>query len=538
MTVKEEAGLVLGVRVAAVAGGGFVVAWDVSAGGVVGREVYVQLYDANAQAVGGPVRANPAGSGDQRLGGLAAFSDGGFVVVFDDSRGDTTDYGVKARLFNATGSAGATITLNETASGDQTMPDVAVLDVDDEWVAVWIDANPTTAPKKIQTRRFYRDGTSAPGVRERIAPTTLDGDQTRPRGAAGTGDRVFMVWESPSLASGGGEIGGRLFAPDGDPLGPELIVNEVTAGAQTAPAVAGGANRFVVAWQRPDGTSSDVAMRIFDGDGNALGAETQVHGASTGSEREPAVALGSDGGFVVAWVAGTGSGSRVKLRGWDKEGQTIIDELAVDGGAGLEVARPRVAWVPGGTSFVVIWQSKHATEGLNILTRRVTTGANAATPTLGAETVANTTVAGDQQVPVIAVGTTGVTTMCWETGDDIVCRTVQANGATAVAEFKPHVTTAGVQKAVHLRHTSQGRLLVAWETDGVDFEGTAVQVRQFPALGAPSGKRIMGNRQVLGSQTRPFVVPLANQSRFFVGWEAPGRDGSGQAVVYRVVPTP
>jgi hypothetical protein len=113
--------------IAALSGGGHVVAWVSSGqdGSVDG--IYAQRLDANGIGVGPEFRVNTTLGNDQTDPAIAALSDGGFVVVWSDDGGaDGSGWGVFAQRFDAAGVAqGAQFKINSTTSSTQYQPSVA-----------------------------------------------------------------------------------------------------------------------------------------------------------------------------------------------------------------------------------------------------------------------------------------------------------------------------------------------------------------------------------------------------------------------------
>src|SRR4051794_30165388 len=61
-------------------------------------------------------------------------------------------------------------------------------------------------------------------------------------------------------------------------------------------------NRSVVVWRTDYGTTdSDIRAQLYDGVGNRVGGEFGI-ATSTKKEHAPAVAMDSQGNFVVAWT--------------------------------------------------------------------------------------------------------------------------------------------------------------------------------------------------------------------------------------------
>jgi hypothetical protein len=80
-------------------------------------------------------------------------------------------------------------------------------------------------------------------------------------------------------------------------------VNTFTTGLQLTPAVAVDDNGdFVVVWSSPnDGAYGGIAGQRFDSNGGMLGPEIVVNTYTSGAQRSPSVAVDANGNFVVVW---------------------------------------------------------------------------------------------------------------------------------------------------------------------------------------------------------------------------------------------
>jgi hypothetical protein len=99
----------------------------------------------------------------------------------------------------------------------------------------------------------------------------------------------------------------RLFAPDGEAVGPQFRVHEWSTVDSYEPAIAGlGDNGFVVVWTtEPVATEEESESRIFarrfSTTGSPLGGESRVNSHLRGLHRNAAVAGNARGRYVVAW---------------------------------------------------------------------------------------------------------------------------------------------------------------------------------------------------------------------------------------------
>ena len=265
--------------------------------------------------------------GDQVHPDVAVTAGGGFSV-WQDNMTDGDGWGISAMQLNGTLSgSGSSFRVNAQGAGDQENPRVSLLR-NGGAVFVW-----QGGPKGFQHiyARFMSSGN-----------TWLTGDvmvnastnyfQISPAIATLTNGNVIVVWASFNEAAPGSmqDVYGRIYSPAGTPVTGEFLINQFNpannpnyAFNQRAPTVAASVNGgFIVAWVSEQertqinianpagGTDSstvtfpsvDVYARSYDSGGNAQGNEFLVDTASNPCD-DPAVAIGSDGGFVIAWDA-------------------------------------------------------------------------------------------------------------------------------------------------------------------------------------------------------------------------------------------
>lgn len=128
-------------HVTALAGGGFVVAWDSYFNDQRGfsiSDIFFQRFDSAGRALDGVVQANVASGGGRYDAAITALSDGGFLVAWQGSDGE--ENGVFGRRFGADGTAidATEFALNQGRAGDQTSPDVKAL-AGGGFAAAWVD---------------------------------------------------------------------------------------------------------------------------------------------------------------------------------------------------------------------------------------------------------------------------------------------------------------------------------------------------------------------------------------------------------------
>jgi Ca2+-binding RTX toxin-like protein len=166
----------------------------------------------------------------------------------------------------------------------------------------------------------------------------------------------------------------------------------------------------------------------------------------------------------------------------------------------------------------------------------------------GSEILVNTTTASDQGRSAIAVLPDGRIVIAWrdlsQTGGDtaflaVRARILNADGSQSVAEFIVNTTTAGNQGEPAIAVFADGRFVVSWtdsSTTGGDTTGNAVRARVFNADGSEAVPEFLVNSVTTGGQFESDIAILAD-GRFVVTWldgSATGADTSGAGVKARI----
>lgn len=166
----------------------------------------------------------------------------------------------------------------------------------------------------------------------------------------------IVAWAAPDAEWSG--IFSRRFGADGAPVDLPVQVNATSAAGQTQPALAltsdGG---HVIAWTSQAGADHEVRTQRFDPAGAPIGAETVVSANATGAD----VATLAGGGHVVTWYDAAGGSRHVRAQTFDATGQPAGAQLQVDMGAPA-AGDPAVAALPDG-GFFVTWAGYPAAGG-------------------------------------------------------------------------------------------------------------------------------------------------------------------------------
>lgn len=363
------------------------------------------------------------------------------------------------------------------------------------------------------------------------------GAQNRPSAAAVADGGFIVTWETFGSDGDNGGVSARRFNPDGTAAGSEFTVNTYVVLRQGAPQVSTADDgSFVVVWEGEiqDGSGYGIFGQRYDASGVRLGAEFPVNTYITSDQRNPDVSMTGDGNFVVVWASQgqDGSGSAVIARLFGNDGLPASDEFTVNTYTSLGQYTPRVDTAADG-SFVVVWASYDGRDGAGygIFGQRFSpTGL----PT-GTEFAINQFTVGAQRRPAVAVTPTGFMVVWDSEGNDgsnlgIAGRLYDSTGLPVGDEFVVNTYDYDNQYRADIAADSNGGFVVAWDSIGLDGDGTAVISQQFDAAGVITGPELVINTSVIGDQGAPTIAASAS-GKYVVAWSDELKDASASAVV-------
>ncbi|MBV8688256.1 MAG: hypothetical protein JOZ90_15990, partial [Alphaproteobacteria bacterium] len=201
---------------------------------------------------------------------------------------------------------------------------------------------------------------------------SLPGLQQSPDVAALATGNFVAVWienDGGNPQNSDQDVRAQIISPQGQKIGPEILVNPVSAGNQQAPAVAALAGGgFVVAWT-DFGVPSTVRAQVFDGSGNKVGSVIAAQGDGFNGQLWPDVAGLADGGFALVWRQRFATQQDpqgdypVKLEWFNADGSprgpaVQVNSTSTGMGGSLSIFdKPTVAGLAGG-GLVVGWADK------------------------------------------------------------------------------------------------------------------------------------------------------------------------------------
>jgi hypothetical protein len=344
--------------------GRFVVVWmsrgQVAAGN---SELFGQRFNADGTKAGGEFQVSSTKASSLYYGpdnyDVSMAPDGRFVVAW--SGYGSADRAVYAQAYNADGSKnGARATVDNTT---------------DQWTEYKVSVAVNKSGEF--TVLFDWEKGFATGLKARMysaaaAPKAAAFWVTNVRrayeidlGVADSGNLV-AVWRYFDIDT---EVFGQRIDAAGTLAGTEFHVNSSIAKAQDKPAVAVKSDgSFLVAWQSAHAAPSPsvgVYAQRFDSSAAKLGGEVAVSLATTGYMEQPAVGVDNTGRWVVAWAndggPAAGNGDEIWAQRFNADGTRPEATFRVNTFDQNDQDDPRLAMASGGR-FVIVWSDRKQEE--------------------------------------------------------------------------------------------------------------------------------------------------------------------------------
>jgi hypothetical protein len=391
------------------------------------------------------------------------------------------------------------------------------------------------------------------GAEGQVNTYTTD-SQSEPAVAVDDAGNFVVVWSSDG--SWGSDIDwnsiqGRIFYSNGFPAGPQDQVNTFTTSLQSQPAVAADADGdFVVVWTSFDEYGEEFGIRgqRYGSDGLPAGGEFQANTYITDYQTNPAVAMNTDGDFVVVWQSygsGDDDSSDYSIQGqrYAADGTPAGEEFQVNSYTTGDQVHPAVGMSADG-DFVVVWRSDMSGggdfDGTSIQGRIFSSSGAPVTP----QAQVNNYTTGNQELPAVGVHGEGNFVVVWRSygsnGDDSSYTSIQgriyaSNGAPIGLQDQVNTYTSSYQSSPAVAVNGDGNFVVVWKSHGShgdDSSGTSIQGQLYSSNAAPVGAEFQVNTYTTGTQSNP-AVGFDAEGRFVVAWESGGSsadDDSGTSI--------
>ncbi len=334
------------------------------------------------------------------------------------------------------------------------------------------------------SRRSYGSLGNPEGLPAPVTDTSAGWLTDVARDASG---RYVIVWRGND-----GNVWGRRFGSDGNPLGDEFQASTSSDGSGFPHVASDPAGNFVVAWTAGGSADHDVLARLFDSQGVPRGAPFPVNAFTNGSQDAGGAAMAPDGHFVVSWggVGQTGDGAFARL--FDSSGTPTTGDIQVNS-AGPVHSLPDVSIDAAGRTTVV-WN------GDVVSGRRLD---SAGTPTGPVFPISDS--ASYYSDARVAANSTGNFLVTWGYGAEITGRLHDPSGAAVGPEFVVGGFSDQYRAPfdAHASMADDGSFVVAWT------QGYYANLNDFryDVWARKSGLRAIGAGVYIPTASQPGAAP-------------------------------
>ncbi len=471
--------------------------------------------------------------------------DGGFVVAWQDNNQDGSGWGAYVQRYDASGNPlGGEFRANTYASNSQYGPAVAY-GSGGRFLVAWTSDYQDGSGSGVYGQ-LYGGGIAKADLEPTTASTAggwnlnqgmLVNGAIRNQGLAASGTFTAQYYLSADTT---------ITTAD-TPLGDAFTVADLAAMTTlgdsrwvAVPAVAAGDYYVGLivdtgnAVDEQDETNNTYSPLFTDRTFNLaalpdLGPEGRVNTVTANDQQSVDVAFDGSGNYVAVWESSgqDGGGWGIYGQRYNAAGEQVGLAFRVNTTTAGDQLQPSVAIAADG-SFIVAWSGPDAS-GRGVYAQHY----NAAGDAVGTEFRVNTYTTNDQDEPSVAADGSGNFLVVWQSyGQDsgsnggIYGQRYNADGTANGGEF--WVTSSGSpnQQRPHAAMNATGQFAVAWD------DNSTVWVRAFQANGTARGDEFKvhdydDNQQYLPS------VGIADNGDFVVAWDSWGPDGSEWAAQAR-----
>ncbi len=264
-----------------------------------------------------------------------------------------------------------------------------------------------------------------------------------------------------------------------------------------------------------------------------IGPEFRANTHTNGDQQFPAVAINTNGRFVVVWASDgqDGSGMGVFGQRFYPGGVKIGEEFQVNDYTDNDQDRPSVAIRDNG-SYIVTWQSRGQDgDGNGIFARIFTSNGTR----LGTEFQVNTYTFSNESAPHVVLDGLGNFWISWQStqqdgsSDATMMRKYDADGVPLTGEIMVNRYTYGFQGIPRIGCDALGNPVVAYTSLEFDGDGYAAAVQRMNATGGLVGPELIANTFTVNHQDYPGLAVNPDGS-FVVVWHSATQDGNGYGV--------
>jgi hypothetical protein len=298
-------------------GGDFVIAWNSREQDGYGDGIFAQRFNAAGEAQGTEFQVNIYTASYQMEPSVAMDNDGDFVIAWSSGmssfNGQDGNYvGIFARKYNSSGVPQSTTEFQvNTYTTNWQMFSAVGMDNSGDFVISWSSRYQDGDSWGVYAQRYNSDG--LPAGTEFQVNTYTTGRQIFSTVALDSDGDFVIAWSDYGGQDGDScGVFARRFNSSGVPQGSEFKVNTYTTGLQDYPSAAmDSSGNFVISWMGygQDGDSaaySNIYAQRYNSNAIAQGSEFKLNVYTANYQFYPAVAMDSNGDFIVSWYDSNG----------------------------------------------------------------------------------------------------------------------------------------------------------------------------------------------------------------------------------------
>ncbi|MDZ8106681.1 MAG: hypothetical protein RM338_13830, partial [Nostoc sp. DedQUE12a] len=325
------------------------------------------------------------------------------------------------------------------------------------------------------------------------------------------------------------------------PISNEILVNNASATTQQTPAIAIDSDGdYVVIWESvaQDDPTQTIRTGLFGQrltfSGTKVGTEFQVNTFTNDNQGQPAVVYDPLGGFTVVWdsFGQDGSNYGVYSKRYNSAGTALTGDTLVSTTTTGAQRDPVIGRNAAG-NYVVVWRGNGSAGDTNgVYFQRF----DAAGTKLGSETLVNTASTDLETQPAVAMNASGafvvVYTIANGVDDNVFVRLYNSSGTAVTAPIQVNVTTTSAQNLPVVAIDNAGNFVVVWESTQNSATGIDLYGRRFSSTGTPLSGEFLISTVTAGNQSNA-AIALDGNGNFTVAWQSANQDGSGNGIYAR-----
>ncbi|MDH5711567.1 MAG: DUF11 domain-containing protein [Gammaproteobacteria bacterium] len=381
---------------------------------------------------------------------------------------------------------GAEFRLNQYTTNEQSWPDVNYAP-DGSFVATWISRFQDGSGYGVYGRCYNADGTLKRD--EFLIPTYITNDQSKPAVEVAPDGSFVVAWHSNGPDGNGWGVFMQRFDKSCNAIGTETQVNTYTNSTQSEPRIAFALDgHFVIVWHShgQDGSSYGTYGQLFNADGTPRGSEFHVSTSTAGEQTWPDVGMDAEGNFTVTWRDQYADGSSwgVFAQRYAADGSTIGGQFRVNTYTSSEQRDVTIGMAPDGR-HVMVWHSYFQDGNLWGVYGQLY---NADGSTNGSEFRVNSTTTGHQVWPNVSMAVDGSFVVSWMSSQEvsgygIYAKRYSALGQALTSDFRVNTYTTSDQNNSSTSVGTDGRILIAWHSNGQDTSSWGVYAQRYLGAG-------------------------------------------------------